>query len=521
MNEIEWPTIDSKHLIVDSKQMLTLEREMFSDGMPQEALMEKAGIQISTWLFKRKPLLKNGITVVIGPGHNGGDGAVIARELFLRGYLVKVWCPFPIKKTLTIDHINYITSIGVTKLVEPPDANEKELWIDAVFGNNQTRKVDNNLIKLFNQKFHNKHGKVVSIDVPTGLCPDKGEPFLDNAVKADYTLVVGVNKIGLTQDSALPFVGELHHIDIGVPISKLSKIEKKIFKVTYKDVKNIYLPSLPKNSNKYKRGRTLLIAGSEKYPGAAYLALRGAISSGAGFISAVLPELVAESIWQVTPEIVLKGTMQSNQNGNASLFSALKNIDLSAYDSLAVGPGIGIDNNDWQKSKDYLIGFEGLLILDADALNRIAESKLGSKFFLERKFKTWITPHSKEFSRLFPNIKCETNVAQALKAAKDFNISVLLKGANSIIADNKKAWQLYGTDSQTARAGLGDLLSGFVAGSSAIDLTLCRDITTDFFAKYVLLHSYAASKCKKGSTASLIGDELSKLMRKTKMRLMS
>ena len=67
MNEILWPTIDSKHLIVDSKQMLTLENEMFSDGMPQEALMEKAGIQISRWLLKKKPLLNNGITVFIGP----------------------------------------------------------------------------------------------------------------------------------------------------------------------------------------------------------------------------------------------------------------------------------------------------------------------------------------------------------------------------------------------------------------------------------------------------------------------
>ena len=307
MNEIVWPTIDSKHLIVDSKQMLILEKEMFSDGMPQEALMEKAGIQISRWLLKKKPLLKNGITVFIGPGHNGGDGAVIARELFLKGFLVKVWCPFPIKKTLTNNHLNYLTSIGVTKLVEPPDVKGKDLWIDAVFGNNQTRKVDDKLIKLFNEKFHNKYGKVISIDIPTGLCPDKGEPFLDNAVKADYTLAIGLNKIGLMQDSALPFIGELHHIDVGVPISKLSKVNKKIFKVTYKDLKNIDLPSLPKNSNKYKRGRTLLIAGSEKYPGAAYLALKGAISSGAGYISAVLPELVAESIWQVAPEIVFKG----------------------------------------------------------------------------------------------------------------------------------------------------------------------------------------------------------------------
>jgi len=521
MNEIVWPTIDSEHLIVDSKQMLILEKEMFSDGMPQEALMEKAGIQISSWLLKKKPLLNNGITVFIGPGHNGGDGAVIARELFLKGFYVQVWCPFPIKKTLTNDHLNYLTSIGVTKLVEPPNANGKDLWIDAVFGNNQTRKVDDKLIKLFNQKFQKKSGKVISIDIPTGLCPDKGEPFLDNAVKADYTLAIGLYKIGLTQDSALPFIGELHHIDIGIPTSKLSKVEKKIFKVTYKDIKNIDLPSLPKNSNKYQRGRTLLIAGSEKYPGAAYLAVKGAISSGAGYISAVLPELVAESIWQVAPEIVLKDTLQSNQNGNASLFSALKNIDLSAFDSVVVGPGIGIDNDDWQKSKDYLIGYEGLLILDADALNRISESKLGANFFLERKFKTWITPHHKEFVRLFPNIKCETNVGLALKAAKKFNISILLKGANSIIADNKNAWQLFGTDSQTARAGLGDLLSGFVAGSSAVDLTFCRNITTDFFAKYVLLHSFAASKCKSGSNASAIGDELAKLMRNTKTRQIS
>ena len=520
MNEIGWPTIDSKHLIVNSKQMLMLEREMFSDGMPQEALMEKAGIKISKWLLKKKHLLKHGIIVLIGPGHNGGDGAVIARELFLKGYLVKIWCPFPIKKKLTMEHVNYLTSIGVTKLEEPPDAYGKELWIDAVFGNNQTRKVDKKLIKLFNQKFHNKYGKVVSLDVPTGLCPNKGKAFLDNAVMADFTLAIGLNKMGLIQDSALPFIGELNHIDIGVPTNKLSKIKKKIFKVTYNDLKNIDLPCLPKNSNKYKRGRTLLIVGSEKYPGAAYLALRGAITSGAGFISAVLPELVAESIWQVAPEIVLKGTMKCNQNGNASLFSALQNIDLSEYDSLLVGPGIGINSEDWEKAKDYLIGFEGLLILDADALNRISKSKLGPKFFLERT-KTWITPHSKEFLRLFPNIKGETNVELALNAAKEFNISVLLKGANSVIADNKKAWQLFGTDPQTARAGLGDLLSGFVSGSSSMDLTLDRNIPTDFFAKYVLLHSFAASKCKNGSNASAVGDELSKLMRNKKLREIS
>ena len=156
MNQIGWPTIDSKHLMVYSKQMLTLEEEMFSQGMPKEALMEKAGIQMSRWLLKRKSLLKNGITVVIGPGNNGGDGAVIARELFLKGYLIKVWCPFNLKKTSTIDHVNYLTTIGVSKLLEPPNPDGKDLWIDAVFGNNQKRNFEDELIKLFNKKFTRK-----------------------------------------------------------------------------------------------------------------------------------------------------------------------------------------------------------------------------------------------------------------------------------------------------------------------------------------------------------------------------
>ena len=180
-----------------------------------------------------------------------------------------------------------------------------------------------------------------------------------------------------------------------------------------------------------------------------------------------------------------------------------------------------MNEDDWEKSTQYLLDLKGLLILDADALNRISKSNLGPKFFLERNSETWITPHNKEFVRLFPEIDCTNNVELAKKAAKEFDISILLKGANSVIANNENAWQLFGTDAETARAGLGDLLSGFIGGCSAIDLSYLGDnIKTESLAKYVFLHSFAASKCKKGSNASLIGDQLSKLMRKTKTRLM-
>ena len=116
--------------------------------------------------------------------------------------------------------------------------------------------------------------------------------------------------------------------------------------------------------------------------------------------------------------------------------------------------------------------------------------------------------------------------ANESNALKSIFLNALNKDAfpfwlDCIVSDNQKVWQLFGTDAQTARAGLGDLLSGFIAGSSAIDLTLCRNISTDFFAKYVLLHSFAASKCKRGSNASAIGDELTKLMRNIKTRQIS
>ena len=76
---------------------------------------------------------------------------------------------------------------------------------------------------IFSSVFDNNFGKVISIDVPTGLCPDNGEPFSGNAVKADFTLVIGLNKIGLIQDAALPFVGDLIHIDIGFTKNQINQ----------------------------------------------------------------------------------------------------------------------------------------------------------------------------------------------------------------------------------------------------------------------------------------------------------
>ena len=521
MKKINWPKIDSDHLVVYSKQMSELENQMFSKGMPEESLMEKVGIKISHWIFKRKKLLKNGVIIFIGPGHNGGDGAVIARELFLKGVEVKVWTPLPIKKKLTIKHLNYITSIGVENLKKAPDPTKNDLWIDAILGNNQKKELNQNLIKLFNEKFQEKYGNTISIDIPSGLCPNSGKPIGRNAIKANITLSVGLKKVGILQDSAVPFVGHIHNINIGFTNKQLIDTPQKILSISNKDIKKLKLFLPQKTSTKYERGNTLLIVGSDKYPGAANLALKGAIASGTGLVKAMVPEILVNSLLHSTPEIIIADTLSQSSSGNSMIFDSLKIIDLNKFDSIVIGPGLGVDVGDWEKSVDVLLKFKGLLILDADALNRIALSEMREQFFWERKYQTWITPHLREFGRLFPRINGNNNYELVLNSIKKSNLKILLKGAHSLVADGEgNAWQLYRTNPLSARAGLGDLLSGFIAGLSALEISSGKDISSDSFAKYVFLHAFAASNCKNGSNASVICDELSKITREIKLRQM-
>ncbi len=521
MSKISWPSIDSDHIVVYSKQMSELENQMLSSGLPEESLMEKAGIVISQWLLKRKKFLKNGVIIFIGPGHNGGDGAVIARELYLKGVEVKVCIPFPVKKKLTIDHLNYITSIGVEKLNKAPESQRNDLWIDAILGNNQKRELDINLIDLFNKKFDGKHGKIISIDIPTGLCPNSGRPFLNGAIKTNITLSVGLKKIGVLQDSAIPFVGKIYNMDIGFTRNQLYNIPQKLFSVSFKDIKKLKINLPNRNSNKYERGRTLLIAGSNKYPGAANLTVKGAIASGNGLVKAIIPQVLANSLCHSAPEVIIADILDQSSSDNSLIANSLKRNDLNDFDSIVIGPGIGVEVDDWEKSISFLMEFKGLLILDADALNRIARSKLKEKFFLEREYKTWITPHFKEFRRLFPEIIGNNNIELVMNSIKNTDLQILLKGAHSLVGGSEgNLWQVYATDPSSARAGLGDLLSGFIAGMSSLEISSGKELTSESFAKYVLLHSFASANCKKGSNASLVGNELSRTVREIKLRQM-
>ena len=163
-----------------------------------------------------------------------------------------------------------------------------------------------------------------------------------------------------------------------------------------------------------------------KYRGAASLALNGALASGTGSVSAFLPHSVSSALWSTHPEVLLLGDLINFPDGSSGFSNVFNEIDLKRFDSILLGPGLGIAEEKDCFGAD-LRDFKGLLILDADAINRLSTTSKGWEWLNGRKGPTWLTPHLDEFKRLFPFIDCSNPLKAGIEAAKICSSSVLLK----------------------------------------------------------------------------------------------
>lgn len=478
-----WPARDADHLLVSGAQMAALEAQLFASGLPVEALMEKAALAVSRRLMGEPPVSSArgpqevetseglgfrsidpsaGVVVLVGPGHNGGDGLVVARELHLAGLPVRLWCPFERRKPLTERHWSHARWLGIPCLEEAPDPAAPALWIDALFGNGQSRPPGEAIETLLRARERAGAGPLVAIDVPTGLCGDSGRVLGEQAARATLTLCIGLWKQGLAQDSALRWVGQLERIDLGFPATLLEQLppEQPLglggAGSGRLDALRAPRPRLEPAAGKYARGRLLVIAGSATYLGAAHLAVAGATAAGVGSLRAIVPAPVANRLWMVLPHVVLE--TRSPAEG------ALERLD-----AVVVGPGLGPaplaagGGNGREPWWDALQAFGGLLVVDAEGLQRVSPDWLR-----ERAGPTWITPHAGEFRRLFPALAELPPLEAAAEAARLCRATVLLKGARSVIAAaDGRRWQLLEACGEAARAGLGDGLAGYSAGLGA------------------------------------------------------
>jgi NAD(P)H-hydrate epimerase len=473
-----WPPRDADHLLVSSSQMAALEQQLFASGLPVEALMEKAALAVVERL--RQPdwwpeLQRSGALVLVGPGHNGGDGLVVARELHLAGISVRLWSPFERHKPLTAAHLSHARWLGIPLLESPPDPADAAVWIDALFGIGQSRPPGEALEALLEQRQARQAGRLVAIDGPTGLCADRGVLLGRATACAALSLSIGLLKQGFVQDSALAWVGSVERIDLGLPSALLQTLPAtQPLALQPADLATAPWPPQAAAAAKYERGRLLVIAGSDAYRGAGLLALMGASAAGVGSVRASLPAALAEQLWSTLPHVVVTAALGAHANGSLNLTS-LPATALERLDAVVIGPGLGATGAEEASSEQSiwqsLQHFPGVLVIDADGLNRLAH--LGARDWLrQRSGPSWLTPHRGEFARVFPDLAALPALEAASRAAQACSgtqpCSVLLKGARTVIARGDGArWQITQASPAAARAGLGDVLAGYAGGLAA------------------------------------------------------
>ncbi|MFH7024432.1 MAG: NAD(P)H-hydrate dehydratase [Heteroscytonema crispum UTEX LB 1556] len=475
-------------VVVTAQQMRDIEGRIFAAGMPVAALMEKVAgliarrVEELIWgqggqggqggqagLFPPSPPLPlppsstTRVGILVGPGHNGGDALVVARELHFQGVEVCIYCPFSKLKELTSQHLQYAQSLGIPCYQFIEQLLDCDLLIDGLFGFGLERTLIDSVATAINQL--NEWSKpIISIDIPSGLHTDTGE-VLGTAIRATHTLCLGLWKLGLLQDHALEYIGKAELIDFDIPLADVQAVlenSPRIHRIT----KTTALSTLPLPrravTHKYKEGHLLLICGSLRYAGGAILTGLGARASGVGMLSIAVPESLKPLLVAQLPEALIIGCPET-QTGAIAQLKLPENTNLNSFNAIACGPGL---TRDATPIVQEVLESTDFLVLDADALNILAQ--MGTIPILQkREAATIITPHAGEFTRLFPDVADakKDRVKAVREAAAQSGAVVLLKGARTAIANPQGAvWINPESTPALARGGSGDVLTGLLGG---------------------------------------------------------
>ncbi|MBI5212226.1 MAG: NAD(P)H-hydrate dehydratase [Nitrospirae bacterium] len=494
--------------VVTSQEMREIDRITIEDyGIPSLVLMERAGLAVASKVKELYPGKK--VIVLCGGGNNGGDGIVAARDLYSRGFNVHVLICAK-KNELSPDcNKQYQIAKKIGMPIEFRSAvNAKDVHsaviIDAVFGTGLSRPVKGNLAGIF-EFINNSEAPVISVDMPSGVSSDTGE-ILGEAVKANYTVTFGLPKRGHYLYPGAEYTGRLFIEDIGFPERLLASGSIKANLTCKEHIAGSILPR-PKYSHKGDYGHVFIIAGSKGKTGAALMAAKACLRSGAGLVTLGVPELLMDVFQgRVTEEMTLpladdgSGMLSSKAIDQILTFAAQK------ADVIAIGPGIGVSNNTEKIMNELIQKSTVPMVIDADGINSIAPphpplvkggqrgvmSKGAIGLLRKAKSPIVITPHAGEMARLLkqkseegtvPDLRTERSgvVESGLSPAQQKQIErdrintaisfsektrtyLVLKGVPTIVAgpDGNAFINTTGNPGM-ATAGSGDVLTGVIA----------------------------------------------------------
>ncbi|AII57573.1 carbohydrate kinase [Dehalococcoides mccartyi] len=500
--------------ITTSIRMRQIEDDCQKRGISTETLMENAGRAVA--VFTRHLLeQKNGSRVLIlaGAGNNGGDGLVAGRYLQSWGEDVSIFKPFrDTQKNKTIsDGLKLPENIftDLTKLEEC--LADTDIVIDALLGTGANRPLEGIYKQALQMaaavKSTRPEMQVLAVDLPSGLNADTGQA--DAAcLKADFTLSLGVAKQGLFTHCGLELSGVVLVVDIGIPPGLTSDIHTHLIE---KDWVRGILPVRSAHANKGSFGRVMIVAGSERYIGAAMLAGSAAMRIGAGLVNLALPQSLTGAVSAKIPEAIYLPLPEVSCGIPDSSASRLILSELGKYDVLLIGPGLGQSAYSARLVSEVLSNLPAgiKVVIDADALNILAAIP---DWWLEYKFDAILTPHPGEMGRL---TKTTAESVQSdrfgicRESARKWGKTIILKGAGTIISSPQGETLCNpAANPVLASAGTGDVLAGIISGLLGQGLNLFEAAGLG-----VNLHSAAAEALRNemGDAGVLASDLLLKL----------
>ncbi|MGO9059490.1 MAG: NAD(P)H-hydrate dehydratase [Candidatus Binataceae bacterium] len=502
----------------ESRQVDLLSQQKY--GVASFNLMTRAGEAVADEIVRwcSAAMLGRGVLVVAGKGNNGGDGMVAARRLKQLGVNVRALLLGSVD-ALKGDAARACAEFqGADGPVETIDGEQRlreafapgpGILIDAIFGTGLNARVEG-LPLLAVDLCESCAAPVVAVDIASGVNSDTGA-IMGAAVRASLTVTFGFAKYGHVSYPGAGYCGDLKIVDIGFPPAAVEDVTPRGRYLESADVRPLVRPRAP-DSHKGTYGHPLIIAGGLGKGGAALLASRAALRTGAGLVTAAIPACVAVVVAAGQAELMTEPMPDVDGHFGPEAIARLREI-VRRKTALMVGPGIGV-SDDTKALVEFLItecsSSQCPLLIDADALNALAE--LGCGLIRKAKGPVVLTPHPGEMARLLAQDTAAVNsdrISAARRLCDLTGAHCLLKGNRTVIAS--PAGVVYVNSSGNpgmATAGMGDALSGILGtllgqGMEALDA----------LALGVFLHGMAADRLARhlGSVGFLAGDLISEV----------
>ncbi|KAF0177729.1 MAG: YjeF family protein [Nitrospirae bacterium] len=451
--------------LATAEEMRLIDRETIQQyGIPAVVLMERAGLAVAGQV--KAQYLPGKLVVLCGPGNNGGDGLVAARNLHAVGYRVTV-CMVVHRENLSDEcsaQLRIAESFGVPVFFAA-DLDSADLHgsviIDAMFGTGFSKPITGALAALVH--LVNDVGEpIISVDIPSGVSSDTGE-ILGAAIRATHTVTFGLPKRGHVLHPGADYTGYLSVADIGFPPALMRDRRIAVELVTAERA-SLLVPVRPAHAYKNMLGHVLVVAGSTGKTGAALMTAKACLKAGAGLVTIGVPETLLDIFMsRATEEMILP--LPDTGAGTLAALAADEILRLSPgrFDVLAIGPGLGSSDDLHAIMRELISRSSVPMVIDADGLNALA----GQRGVLQTaKAPLVLTPHPAELRRLDPDMPADmSRIDSAMKFASSHGVCLVAKGAPTITAKpDGQAFVNTAGNAGMATAGTGDVLTGIIAG---------------------------------------------------------